>query len=87
MKRLILALSILATPALAQQGPTADQYIGSLQVTVSDSLTQIKAALGQRDQQIAALTQQVAADKTAAEADKKTIADLTAKAAHPPAAD
>lgn len=74
MKQLILASLLLATPAVAQQAPTPDQYIGALQVTISDSLTRIKTAMTQRDQQIAALTKE-------AEADKKQIADLTAKLA------
>jgi hypothetical protein len=72
MKRLILAALLLSTPAFAQQAPTAEEYIGGLQVAVSDSLTKIKATLVQRDQQISALTKQ-------AEVDKQTIVDLTAK--------
>jgi phage I-like protein len=74
MKRLILAASALlfAAPAFAQQPPTPEQYVGSLQVEVSDGLTAIKTALVQRDQKIAELMKQ-------AQTDKKTIADLTAK--------
>ena len=60
---------LLATPGLAQEA-SPEQFVGGLQVEVSDSLTQIKSALIMRDQQIAALQQQAAAKD-------KTIADLT----------
>lgn len=72
---------MLATPALAQQKPTPEQYIGNFQVVTQDALAEIKAAMVQRDQQIATLNQVVKADAVAMEADKKTIADLTAKGA------
>jgi hypothetical protein len=71
MKRLILASLLLATPAMAQE-PSPEQFVGSLQVQVSDALTQIKSAMIMRDRQIAALQQQAAAKD-------KQIADLTAE--------
>lgn len=77
MKRYIIALSILATPALAQQQP---QYT-PLNVTLLHQAESCEAAantvIGQAKDQIAALTKQT-------EADKKTIADLTAKTASAP---
>lgn len=72
MKRLVLAFALLATPAFAQQTPTPEQYAGNLQVEISDGLTTLKSIITQQGQQIATLTKQT-------EADKKTIADLTAK--------
>lgn len=86
MKRLTLAAAaavLLASSALAQPSPLtpADQFVGSLQITVSDALSQIKIALVQQDRQIAELRQQVAAltkEKTDLSAAKD---DLTKKAA------
>lgn len=71
MKRLILAAMLLTTPALAQEA-SPEQFIGNLQVQVSDQLTQIKSAMVMRDRQIAALQQQAVAKD-------KQIADLTAE--------
>lgn len=71
MKRLILAALLLATPAVAQE-VSPEQFVGSLQVQVSDSLTQIKSAMIMRDRQIAQLKQDAAAKD-------KQIADLTAE--------
>lgn len=80
MKRLILASMLLATPALAQQPPApAGQRAWEImfQREAAAHQSDLGAAVQMQDQ-IAALTKQE-------EADKKTIADLTAKAAGVPA--
>lgn len=86
MKRFPLAFLLFATPALAQQQPPSpEQFVGGLQVQVSDSLTQIKTEFNMWRQQIAALQQQIAAkDKTIADLTKEN-ADLKAKATPQPA--
>ena len=64
------AALLLTAPALAQQGPSPEQFVSSVQVELSDSLTRIKATLAAQDQRIEALQQQNAAAQ-------KQVADLT----------
>lgn len=77
MKRLVILGLLLATPALAQQ-PTPQQFVSGLQVDISDALTRVKTTLAMQDQQIAALTKQVA-DLTAENAKLKAPPTAPAK--------
>lgn len=81
MKRLIpaLALALLAAPALAQQPPADTPAQKAAEVMYSREVQSHQADLVaaiQMQEKIATLTKQ-------ADADKKTIADLTAKNAEP----
>lgn len=74
MKRLILASLLFAAPALAQQPPIPPGQKAAVVMynREVDSHQQDLVAIFQLQDQVAALTKQ-------AEADKKQIADLTAK--------
>jgi hypothetical protein len=64
------------TPVQQQSAPSIEAEVGSFQVTVSDTLTQIKTQFAQRDNQIAADQQKIAALIQDGQAKDKTITDL-----------
>ena len=90
MTRFIIAAAFiaLATPAFAQTAPadrtpvqpqpqpSIEQEVGSFQVTVSDTLSQIKIQFAQRDNQIAADQQKIAGLLQDGQKKDKQIADM-----------
>lgn len=57
----LICAGLVWSGSLAAQTVTPRQFVGNLQVTISDALTEIKAELIERDRQIDVLTKRTAA--------------------------